>query len=848
MKQNYRQSLFLALLAAVFCVSQASAQVFWTEDFGTACSQNNIAQGTITANGTWTVDYTVGTNAPLSNDFFISATEAGMGAGNCGDGCLANALLTSRSLHVGNEAGSPASGLWCPTGDCGAAYDASVDAAMRAESPIASCAGQTGISVSFDYMMFGEAGADEGSLWYWDGATWTAIANPLPQTTCCLAPCGNLGAQGQWTNVTYPLPGSADNNPNVKIGFQWINDANNSGADPSFAVDDVQLIATSSNPLPVADFSASNTTICENDCINFTDLSTGTPTSWNWTFPGAATPTSTAQNPTGICYPTAGTYDVTLSVTNANGTDDTTMTAMITVTACTLPVADFTVSNTTICENDCINFTDISTGNPTSWNWTFPGSSTPNSTAQNPAGICYPTAGTYDVTLSVTNANGTDDTTMTALITVTACAGPTASFTTANTSICENDCIDFTDLSTGSPTSWNWSFPGSSTPTSTAQNPTGICYPTAGTYDVTLSVTSANGTDDSTIVAYITVTACGPLPVPDFSTPNTSICVTDCIDFTDLTTNSPTSWNWSFPGGTPASSTVQNPTGICYNSPGVYDVTLTATNANGSNSTTMTGYITVTDCNQPNAGFSMSAPGVCEGECMNFTNTTVGATSFSWSFPGGNPSTSTDPNPSNICFDVAGTYVISMTATNAVGTDTYTDTVYVGVPNILDAGPTQYIFLGDSAILNAMGGAGDSCVWTPEQGIACVSCDSTVVYPTTSTIYTVTCTDSLGCVSTTTAHVFVDGTEAVGVPGAFSPNGDQTNDILYVEGTGVSQIRFIVYNRYGQKVFESIDIEEGWDGTFKGKRINPGVFVWYLEVEFLSGTIEKLKGNVTLIH
>jgi PKD repeat protein len=92
---------------------------------------------------------------------------------------------------------------------------------------------------------------------------------------------------------------------------------------------------------PVADFSANRTNICIGDCINFTDLSTGTPTSWSWSFPGASTTSSTLQNPTNICYPTAGSYNVTLIATNANGSNTITKTAYIIVSGtASLPVAE----------------------------------------------------------------------------------------------------------------------------------------------------------------------------------------------------------------------------------------------------------------------------------------------------------------------------------------------------------------------------------------------------------------------------------------------------------------------------------------------------------------------------
>jgi len=83
------------------------------------------------------------------------------------------------------------------------------------------------------------------------------------------------------------------------------------------------------------------------------------------------------------------------------------------------------------------------------------------------------------------------------------------------------------------------------------------------------------------------------LPAPEFNASDTDLCQKFCTDFFDQSTNNPTSWQWSFPGGTPSSSNDQNPTNICYNNPGIYDVTLITTNSNGSDTLTLSNYITV---------------------------------------------------------------------------------------------------------------------------------------------------------------------------------------------------------------------------------------------------------------
>ena len=173
-------------------------------------------------------------------------------------------------------------------------------------------------------------------------------------------------------------------------------------------------------PLPVADFSANPTTVMEGESVQFTDISTGAPTTYSWSFPGGTPSTSTLQNPS-VTYSIFGTYDVTLTVTNESGSDSETKTAYITVNTYVpppAPVADFIGSPTSLNEGGAVQFTDLSTGSPTSYSWTFEGGTPSTSTLQNPS-VTYATAGTYDVSLTVSNASGTDSEIKTGYITVT---------------------------------------------------------------------------------------------------------------------------------------------------------------------------------------------------------------------------------------------------------------------------------------------------------------------------------------------------------------------------------------------------------------------------------------------
>ena len=350
----------------------------------------------------------------------------------------------------------------------------------------------------------------------------------------------------------------------------------------------------------------------------------------------------------------------------------------------TVPVASFTSLNDSVCIDSTMSFTDTSTESPTSWAWTFTGGTPGTSTDQNPTGISYAAAGDYDVQLIATNANGSDTITSVAYMTAYSCALPVASFTSLNDSVCIGGAtMDFTDTSTDSPTSWLWTFTGGTPGTSTAQNPTGITYAVAGNYDVQLIATNANGSDTITSVAYMEAYLCTP-PVASFTSLNDSVCTGGAtMDFTDTSTESPTSWLWTFTGGTPGTSTAQNPTGITYAAAGDYDVQLIATNADGSDTITSVASMTAYSCAPPVAAFTSSVTQSCVG-FIDFTDLSTGnPTSWKWTFsPGGSfgvPGTDTLQNPVGISYFVAGLWDVKLKVTNEFGSDSITISNYIDI-------------------------------------------------------------------------------------------------------------------------------------------------------------------------
>jgi PKD repeat protein len=184
-----------------------------------------------------------------------------------------------------------------------------------------------------------------------------------------------------------------------------------------------------------------------------------------------------------------------------------------------------------------------------------------------------------------------------------AVSAPVADFSATPTSGSSPLTVNFSDLSTNGPTTWSWDFGDGGT--STAQNPTHV-YAAAGTYTVALTATNASGSDTATKVNYITVSETPPpAPVADFSATPTSGSPPLTVNFSDLSTNGPTTWSWDFGDG--GTSTAQNPTHV-YAAAGTYTVALTATNASGSDTETKVNYITATDTPTFRAASSAANP------------------------------------------------------------------------------------------------------------------------------------------------------------------------------------------------------------------------------------------------
>ncbi|RMF28900.1 MAG: hypothetical protein D6765_05285 [Bacteroidetes bacterium] len=148
----------------------------------------------------------------------------------------------------------------------------------------------------------------------------------------------------------------------------------------------------------------------------------------------------------------------------------------------------------------------------------------------------------------------------------------------------------------------------------------------------------------------------------------------------------------------------------------------------------------------------------------------------------------------------------------------------------------------------------DAIVWEPAELLDCRGCPEPTAFLLETTTFTVT-VEKNGCTDSDQLTLFVDKQRPVFVPNAFSPDGDGINDRFTVfAGQGVAEIRrFRVFNRWGEPVYEAAHLPPndptlGWDGTYRGQALNPAVFVWFVEVEFVDGSVEVFKGDVALLR
>ena len=418
---------------------------------------------------------------------------------------------------------------------------------------------------------------------------------------------------------------------------------------------DIYSIPITVNQLPDVFVSSNPNPGCINEPVSFFGSSGFNIISWVWDF-GDGT-NSSQQNPT-HAYNSAGSYNVTLTVTDNNGCTNTLDPAYVQDIG-TLPDIDFTWDPDPGCLNSPIQFTGISAANIASWQWNFGDGGT--AFQQNPM-YTYVIPGVYTVTLLVTSTDGCVNSTSRQ---VTVNPLPNPSFTTTSPA-CASEPVYFTNLSTspnGYITQWIWDFGDGNTVTIDYPDDPNVShlYANGGTFEVFLTITDSDGCQNTTSRLVQVV----PNPIADFS--YVENCYGDPVLFTDL--SSPNggpdlfSWLWDFGdplSGVNNSSTLPSPSHI-FTDPGTYTVTLIITNTQGCGDTT-TQDITVDAL--PNVDFSMANDTICFGEIASFTGTGTNIISWVWDF--GDGGTASVQSPTHL-YTQTGLFTVTLTGTGADG-------------------------------------------------------------------------------------------------------------------------------------------------------------------------------------
>lgn len=192
----------------------------------------------------------------------------------------------------------------------------------------------------------------------------------------------------------------------------------------------------------------------------------------------------------------------------------------------------------------------------------------------------------------------------------------------------------------------------------------------------------------------------------------------------------------------------------------------------------------------------------------------------------------------------------SVTITDSIGCS---QTFFAEVNNlaqpIANAGDNITLSQGTSYILSGSGGTTYS--WSPSSGLSCITCENPRASPQKSTTYYLSVTDTNGCLGVDSVVITVESfcdDRDIAIPNIFTPNNDGTNEIVCIISDCVQYFGFSIYDRWGKKIFETTSSKNCWDGTNKGKPINPGVFFYILEATLMGGDKVNKNGYISLYY
>lgn len=477
------------------------------------------------------------------------------------------------------------------------------------------------------------------------------------------------------------------------------------------------------------------------------------------------------------------------------------------------------------------------------WSWDFGDGNT--SILGSPVSNTYSIPGLYTVSLNVTTTFGcSDDTVFTDYISVN---GAYANFVVDPVEACLGDTISYVMTDTYNVNEIIWDF-GDGSGSAEVSDTVYHIYATPGTFYSFITYDDGSGNCEAKTAALPSVLIIDMVAAfnTDMGAPPYCESVSGVSYFNVSTgTATPDYYTWDFGNGTGSSD--QHPMPVDYTEPGVYYISLEM----GNSVCNTAAFDTIEIYANPEITVSEDQL-ICPGSSAELSGTDLNPV---WS-PADGLSSTTVANPTATPLFPTH-YVLNITDENGCKNS---DTVFIDIFSPSDytvtAFPHDSIYLGEETSL-VLDGYQDNSIfaWGPSiyaSMLSCTDCPEPVFHPTDSAtfIFTVTVIDSLGCDTVIkTIVIDVDFESDMGVPLAFTPNGDGQNDIIYLCARGVDKVyEFRIYNRWGQELFFSDDLAKGWDGFYKEKLQNIDTYVWKAKVRYLNGIEEYKQGMFNLLR
>ncbi len=574
---------------------------------------------------------------------------------------------------------------------------------------------------------------------------------------------------------------------------------------------------------PSPDFTSNDQTTCEGTEIRFSALTDENIASYLWNF-GDGT-TATLANPKHT-FASAGDYDVSLSLVDDAGCDSSS-TVYKFINVQSPPTVDFVGDDLfTNCFPLIVNFSDRTISpDLAKWDWDFGDSAI--SSIQNPLHI-YNKPGDFNVSLTAKTSNGCANSFQ--RNNYVHVGGPYADIITEDT-ICKNTETTLIATNQINVNGLKWFFSNGVT----IENDTAIhLFDTVGmVYPILLLTVDDAQTCDKYFKDSIYINEL----IAKIDTVDTEFtgCQPLSVFFKSKSTNA-TLWNWNFGNG--AFSEAENVYSSFANH-GSYNVSLIVNDELGCADTAST---KVTVYPLPSLA-TCSDTLICSGDTAFLSIS--GAQNYHW-YP--NYSLDNDLSANPHAFPAQTTHYTA----EAVDTNNcfnYANiTVTVQQKPIVNIADTTVI-IGEPVLLDATSDEISSYYWSSLYDISCPDCSSIEVKPTERTIFNLSYSDTSNCF-TLNKDIVIDIIEAytVDVPNAFTPNGDGKNDVIYVRGWGMKELLdFKIFNRFGELVFSSNNISQGWDGTNAGNSLNIETFTYQVRVQTYDNTILTKAGTIKLI-